>query len=230
MREGYQEGDIRLALATQEGQRRVGCYVQSLKTILTGIPSLNTPKPVEDLSSRQLRKRGRYGQAALLADQEALEEIDPTRAEQARAASGVLKQLARKPSQLEFDFWGGNWMTADQYHDAIRDRLIATGATPATRTTAIAVLQEIKRWLAWQNFTCTKTAAELGDLLGLHKMVISEALSLLENVGAIVRVKRGRTKVITVTPEGAYRGSVNNHASVMDLYKAEVIPFKGQPA
>lgn len=227
---GYSDEDIGLARLTQEGQRRSGGHVQSLTTILTGRVPTNTPKAVEDLSARQLRRRGRYGQAALLADQEALAEKDPSRASKAREASGLLKELAARPSQLEFDFWGGNWMTADQYHDAIRERLMATTATPAERMTALGVLQEIKRWLGWQSFTCTKTAAELGDLLGVNKTDMSFALARLEEIGAIIRVKRGRTKVITVTPEGAFRGDVNKHAEVMDRYKAEVIPFKGAPA
>ncbi|MBD0274956.1 MAG: ArsR family transcriptional regulator, partial [Acetobacteraceae bacterium] len=59
---------------------------------------------------------------------------------------------------------------------------------------------------------------------------ISASLKVLEEVGAIRRVKRGRTKVITVTPEGAYRGNIHNHAETVDRYKAEVFDlFSGQP-
>ena len=121
-------------------------------------------------------------------------------------------------------------MSADQYHDAIRDRLMQAKATTAERCTALAVLQEIKRHLGWQSFTCEKTAAELGDLLGIKAPNMATTLALLEEIGAIVRVKRGRTKTITVTPDGAFRGDVNKHAEVMDRYKAEVLQFPQQPA
>ena len=49
------------------------------------------------------------------------------------------------------------------------------------------------------------------------------ALDLLEQVGAIQRVKRGRSKLITVTPEGAFRGNINNHAQAVERYKLDVI-------
>ena len=52
---------------------------------------------------------------------------------------------------------------------------------------------------------------------------ISVTLHLLEHVGAIHRVKKGRTKIITVTPEGAFRGNINNHAKAVEKFKLEVI-------
>ena len=52
---------------------------------------------------------------------------------------------------------------------------------------------------------------------------MADTLKLLEEVGAIKRVKRGRTKIITVTPEGAFRGNVNNHAKAVERYKLDVI-------
>jgi DNA-binding transcriptional ArsR family regulator len=204
----------------------MGLKPQSLKTILTGQAPTNAPKAPEDLSARQLRKRGRYGQAALLADQEALTEEDPTRAQKAREASGILKQLAKRPEQVEFDFWRGNVMTADEYHDAIRERLKATGAGASERLTALAVLMEIRRWLRWQSFECEKTAVEIAELLEIDKGNMSKVLARLEAVGAITRVKRGRAKVITLNPEGTYRGDVNHHVEVMDRYKAEVVPLR----
>jgi len=48
-------------------------------------------------------------------------------------------------------------------------------------------------------------------------------LKLLEDVGAIRRVKRGRAKIITVTPEGAFRGNVNNHGAAVERYRLDVI-------
>ena len=56
---------------------------------------------------------------------------------------------------------------------------------------------------------CTKTAADLCRLTGIAKPHMSVCLDLLERVGAIGRVKRGRVKLITVTPEGAFRGNVH---------------------
>ena len=224
--EGHAPEDIAMARAVQDAQARMGMKPQSLTTILTGRPPANAPKAPEDLSARQLRKRGRYGQAALLADQEALAEDDPTRAQKAREASGILKQLATKPEQVEFNVWSGNAMTGDEYHDAIRERLKEEKVSLAERGICIIVLTEIRRWLRWQSFECEKTAVEIGELLEIDKAVMSRILSRLEAVGAITRVKRGRTKVITLNPEGTYRGDVNRHAEVMDRYKAEVVPLR----
>lgn len=219
--------DIALAQQQQEASRRAGGVPRSLREILAGEPARPRPAaPPEDLTTRQLRRRGRYGQAALLADQEALNEKDPSRATKAREAAAALKELATRPAHLEFDLFRGNVMTADQYHDAIRTRLMATDATQAERLSALAVLQEIKRWLGWQTFECTKTAADLGDLLGVEKANMARILALLEQIGAITRTKHGRTKTITVTPEGAFRGDLNQHAEVMDRYKAEVVQLR----
>lgn len=224
-RQGYSETDLALARHQQEANRRAGAPLRSLGEILAG--QLPRPRPgaaPEDLSVRQLRRRGRYGQAALLADQQALVETDELRAIQAREAALKLKELAGGPDCIEFNIFRGNVMTSDQYHDAIRTRLMATKATPAERATALAVLGEIKRWMGWQVFTCTKTAAELGDLLGFNKVTMSDTLALLEQIGAIGRVKRGRIKVITITPEGAFRGKIDSHPEVVEHYKAEVMP------
>jgi hypothetical protein len=226
-RQGYSETDLALARHQQEANRRAGAPPRSLGEILAG--QLPRPRPgaaPEDLTVRQLRRRGRYGQAALLADQEALAETDELRAIQAREAALKLKELACGPGCIEFDIFRGNVMTSDQYHDAIRARLLATKASPAERALALAVLQEIKRWMGWQVFTCTKTAIELGDLLGFDKTTMSDTLALLEQIGAIGRVKRGRIKVITVTPEGAFRGKIDNHAEVVEQYRAEVAPVR----
>lgn len=226
-RQGYSETDLALAKHQQEANRRAGAPLRSLGEILAG--QLPRPRPgaaPEDLSVRQLRRRGRYGQAALLADQQALAETDELRAIQAREAALKLKELAGGPDCIEFNIYRGNVMTSDQYHDAIRARLMATKATPAERAIALAVLAEIKRWMGWQIFTCTKTAAELGDLLGFNKVTMSDTLALLEQIGAIGRIKRGRIKVITVTPEGAFRGKIDNHHEVVERYKAEVMPTR----
>ena len=52
---------------------------------------------------------------------------------------------------------------------------------------------------------------------------MSRAIDLLEQVGAIHRVKRGRVKIITVTPEGAFRGNIHNHAKTVEKFRLDVI-------
>ena len=230
-RRGVQDGDIRTARVVQEAQRRTGSPVQTLGQIIDGRqPTATEPA---SLTERQLRKRGRYGAAALLTDQEALAEIDSDRALKARHASAILKELAHKPAQLEFDFFKGNWSVADEYHDTIRDRIHALPLTPSRRMTAVAVMAEIIRWLPWKDAACSKTAAEIQDLLKLCHPDVSAALKTLEEVGAIRRVKRGRTKLIYVNPEGAYRGPIDQHAAAVDSYRkvltdaGNVVPLRG---
>lgn len=229
-RRGYSADDLTLARLQQEAVRRAGGEMRSLGEILTGKParprSAATP---DDLTARQLRRRGRYGQAALLADQAALQEADPERAVQARYHAVGLKALARKSNQIEFDLLGGgNVSLGNQYIDAVQARLMATKATPAERDAALATLLLVVRHLIWQTYTCEKTAAELAEMRGVQKSHMAETLVLLESIGALGRVKRGRTKVITVTPEGAFRGRIDNHAAVVDRYKAEVVQLRPQ--
>lgn len=222
---GVPDDDIQLAQQTQRAQRERGAPVMSLAAIC----GLAKPRPqkkqaeVVDITPKQLRRRGALGQAALLADQHALLEKSPERAEQARLASQLLKQLAQ-PHQFEFDFFGGgNVSIAHQYQDAVTERLFDAAPTRAKAFEAQAILWQITRHLRWQSYVCEKTAADLCDITGLNKAHMARALDLLEQVGAIRRVKRGRTKTITVTPEGAYRGDVNKHAEAVQRYKLEVI-------
>ena len=112
---------------------------------------------------------------------------------------------------------------AFQYRDAVRDRLKEVAPTLAKRHEAVAVLWEIVGNLRWQSHECTKTAADLCEITGIKSPHMADALKLLEDVGAIRRVKRGRTKVITVTPEGAFRGDVNHHGQAVERYRLDVI-------
>ena len=102
------------------------------------------------------------------------------------------------------------------------ERLFAAAKTPAQAFHAQAVLWQICRNLGWQTYECTKppptsarSCGQTGDM--------ARALDLLEQVGAIQRVKRGRVKIITVTPEGAFRGNVHNHAKVVEKFRLEVV-------
>jgi chromosome segregation and condensation protein ScpB len=178
---------------------------------------------VEDLTVRQLRRRGGYGQAALLADQAALAETDPGKAELARFHAAGLKALGRA-RQLEFDlFGGGNVSLGHQYLDAVQARLLTETSTPAERDAALATLLLITRHLEWQGYACTKTAADLAEMRGVKTSNMSITLALLERIGAVSRVKRGRSKIITVTPEGAFRGDLNRHGEAVARYSAEVV-------
>ena len=85
------------------------------------------------------------------------------------------------------------------------------------------ILWSICRHLSWQSYECSKTAADLCEITRTDKAQMARALDLLEQVGAIRRVKRGRTKIITVTPEGAFRGNVNHHGQAVERYRLDVI-------
>lgn len=227
-RRGVADDDIQTARALQEAQRRAGAPVLPLAAIV-GLESPprgsqgRVAAPVEDLTTRALRRRGAYDQAALLLDQRALVESSPDRAERARDAARIAKELSVS-SQLEFDFFGGgNVSIAFQYHDAISARLRESGESLAKQHQALAVLWTITRHLSWQSFECTKTAADLCQLTGIDKSHMARCLDLLEKIGAIGRLKRGRSKVIIVTPEGAFRGSVHAHGDTVERYRLEVI-------
>ena len=228
-RQGYSDDDIQLAKAQQEAQKRAGAPFRSLGQILTGRPARrgpSNPAVVVDLTTRQLRRHGAYGQAALLADQAALSETDPQKAELARFYANGLASLGRA-KQLEFDFFGGgNVSLGHQYIDAVQARLMATKSTPAERDAALATLLLITRHLGWQDYTCTKIAAELAAMRGVKPQNMKNTLALLERVGAISRVKRGRNKVITVTPEGAFRGDLTKHGEAVARYSAEVVKLQ----
>ena len=81
----------------------------------------------------------------------------------------------------------------------------------------------IRDSLGWQSYECTKTAADLCEITRTKPPHMADALKLLEQVGAIHRVKRGRVKIITVTPEGAFRGNVNKHAKTVEKFRLDVI-------
>ena len=222
---GITSEDIDMARATQEVQRRNGSPVQSIAVLVGAVEPRQrpSPNPPVDLTDRALRRRGAYDQAALLLDQQALRESSPERAARAREAALAAKELSAS-NQIEFDFFGGgNVSIAFQYQDAVTERLRNSGEPLAKQHQALAVLWQITRHLAWQSYECTKTATDLCELTGIEKARMARVLDLLEQVGAIRRVKRGRVKVIAVTPEGAFRGNVNKHAEAVERYKLDVI-------
>jgi DNA-binding MarR family transcriptional regulator len=222
---GVSREDIEIAKQTQAAQRRNGSPVQSIGVIVGAVQQRqrHNPNPPTSITDRAMRKRGTYDQAALLLDQQALQESSPERAMKAREAAKAAKELSAA-QQLEFDFFGGgNVSLAHQYQDAVTERLRDSGQSLAKQHQALAVLWQITRHLGWQTYECTKTAADLSDLTGITPNNMSPILKLLEDIGAIHRVKRGRVKVIAVTPEGAFRGNVNNHAQAVERFKLDVI-------
>lgn len=224
-RMGVSQEDISIAQATQAAQRRNGSPVQSIGVIVGVVKQRQRTKPTPpaSLTDKALRQRGRYDQAALLLDQQALQERSPERAATARQAAKVAKELSAA-KQLEFVFFGGgNVSIAFQYQDAVTERLFIAAKTPAQAYHAQAVLWQICRNLGWQTYECVKTAADLCEIMRTDKAQMARALDLLEQVGAIHRVKRGRVKVIAVTPEGAFRGNINNHAQAVERFKLDVI-------
>ena len=224
-RSGVSQEDIELAKATQAAQRRNGAPVQSI-AVLVGAAQprqRHNPNPPASLTDRALRRRGAYDQAALLADQQALQESSPERALKARQAATTLKELSAS-NQIEFDFFGGgNVSIAFQYQDAVTERLFEAAKTTAQAKEALSILWIILRNLGWQSYECTKTAADLCEITRTKPPHMANALKLLEEVGAIRRVKRGRNKIITVTPEGAFRGNVNHHGQAVERYRLDVI-------
>ena len=223
-RMGVSREDIDAALTTQAAQRRNGSPVQSIGVIVGAVQQRprHNPNPPVSLTDRAMRKRGTYDQAALLLDQQALQERSPERAVLARQAAKMAKELSAA-QQLEFDFFGGNVSIAFQYQDAVTERLFTAAKTTAQAYHAQAVLWQICRNLGWQTYECTKTAADLCDITRTKAPHMADALKLLEQVGAIHRVKRGRVKIIAVTPEGAFRGNVHNHAKAVEKFKLDVI-------
>lgn len=226
-RRGHSDEDIHLAQLTQDAAKRSGGPARSLAQILAGRPARSPSEAsVADLTARQLRRQGSYGQAALIAKQAALSDSDHDRADRARFHANALASLGRVRTG-EYDLLGaGNVSIGHQYIDAVQARLMETKATAPERDAALATLLLITRHLAWQDYTCTKVAADLAEMRGVDKAHMARTIALLESVGAISRVKKGRTKTIAVTPEGAFRGKMDNHAEAVARYSAEVVQLR----
>jgi DNA-binding transcriptional ArsR family regulator len=220
---GVSQADLDAGRQFQEAQRRAGRLVQPL-AVVVGFdkPNVRTGPKVVDINDVGLRRQGTYEQAARLLSVKALEEKDPERQAAARELAAGVNRLAAA-RQIEFNFFGGNVTLAHAYQDAITERLAVAAPTLAKRNEAHTVLGHITRHLEWQNFTCTKSAADLCDITGIAESHMSRTLQLLEDVGAIHRVKRGRTKVIAVTPEGAYRGRVDQQPAAVERFRLEVV-------
>ena len=107
-RSGVSQEDIELAKATQAAQRRNGGPVQSIAVLVGAAQPRQrpNPNPPASLTERALRRRGTYDQAALLLDQQALQESSPERAERAREAAKTAKDLGASSEEVELDLGG----------------------------------------------------------------------------------------------------------------------------
>ena len=93
----------------------------------------------------------------------------------------------------------------------------------SARYRALATLWHIARHLGRESYECSKTGTELAEDLGSSRSGISRTLHLLEDVGAIRRIKKGREKIIIVSPDGIFRGDPKNRAKVVERYQQAVI-------
>ncbi|WP_127903716.1 replication/maintenance protein RepL [Solirhodobacter olei] len=108
------------------------------------------------------------------------------------------------------------------FQDTVLERLQASGVTKARRHQAIAVLWFIIRNLGWESYECQLTTHQLCDFTGVDQGEMTRALKLLEQVGAIHRLKGTRPKVITVSPEAAYFGDMKERDGLLARYQRSI--------
>jgi hypothetical protein len=114
----------------------------------------------------------------------------------------------------------------DPYLDIIVARLRATNTTIAERTIALAVLQQVRRWLDCETLICTKTGTEIAREIGVHLGNLPPVMALLEQVGAIRREKLGRDKIIALPPESILRhGPMTNRAVSSGRFQPTLVPI-----
>jgi hypothetical protein len=224
---GVPEDDLKAAQEMRRRQANLGAPVLSLSVICgITVPRRGAGASGGDptqFRNRQLRGKSAGQQAALLTRVAALGLESPSAQLLGRRIATELDELFEAPVHQEFDFMRGNVTLAHHYQDIIEDRLTKSGSSPAQQSTALAILWTLTRFLAWQSYEVTIGASEIATRKCLDKVTVSKALKLLESIGAISQVKRGRRKVILITPEGAYRGSIDHHTETATKFRFEVI-------
>jgi len=118
---------------------------------------------------------------------------------------------------------------AREYVSMVAYRIRILGASPARSRDALKLLVAIVRNLPKQSYECTKTAKELSSITEINPAQISSLLLLLEQAEAIKRVKRGRSKIIIITPADEFREAVNKHAEKTKKHRFEVIEGGREP-
>lgn len=231
----YGDEAVRIAEAQSEAERRVlGRPGRAPWEVLEGRPQRGrNPKPDglnlhaagrqrppgkgADVLSAMLDGNGLKGAAALA--RAAAGNLDPVRGAEVRKVAAELEGIASGAVQLEFDLWGGGSVNlGHQFWDEARRRLIAAETPPLHQAVAQAVLAEMIRHLEFGSSRVRLNAAELAGLMRMKPPNLSKTLALLERIGAIWRVQRGRTKELHINPEGAFRGGPGAHqAAVLDF-------------
>jgi len=114
----------------------------------------------------------------------------------------------------------------DPFLDLIVARLRATNASLAERTIALAVLQQVRRWLDFETLICTKSGTEIAREIGVQKENLPPVMARLEQVGAIRREKMGRYKIIALPPESILRRTaLENSEAASERFEPTLIPL-----
>lgn len=221
-RRGVSDDDLQLALDHQVSQRRAGAPVQRLSEIVGLDPVKRKSAVPVPLQPRQLRKKDAGEQASLIARQLALMSKSPVAAVELRHAANLIDKNSNRLETSEFDFMS-NVSIGHQYIDAIEARLLNSGATLAQQSQALSVLLTLTRFIKFQSYEVEITSSELAERKGIAPPHLSNTLKLLETVGAIKRTRKGKFNAITITPEGVYRGPIQQHAITVKKYRLEVV-------
>ena len=216
-RKGVSDDDIKSAIEHQRSQRRAGAPVQRLDVIVGVAPA--KPSPPEFLIGRQLRKKDAGTQASTIARQLALMSKTQIGALELRQAAELIDRNSSRLQQEEFSFMAGNISVGHEYQSTIRHRLTESGVTLAQKNQALAVLWTLTEFLKWQSFEIDASISEIAEHTGIVRPNLSKTLKLLESVGAINRVQKGRRSCISITPEGIYKGSMQAHSMTVEKYK-----------
>ena len=89
------------------------------------------------------------------------------------------------------------------YHNMMHERIYRYAPTRAKAHHTWAVLSAICCHLNLKTHECTKTVPQLCELTLSSQSDMSDILGLLENIGAIRRIKHGDADLICVTPVGS---------------------------
>jgi len=227
-RAGVDAETLGLAIVYQDAQKRCGVGMQSIADICAGKPPPQKRKRGADvvpLSDRQLRRRGLAGQAALILHTAAEQEQNPETAAELRRLADETRVVSQ-PVQLEFNFWRGNFSVSDHYLDAVMQRLKTSEISRGLE--AKNVLMGLMRFVGKLDPEVKiDSQDQLAEYCGMQRANVTRALAVLEQVGAIKRVKSGRRTRIYITPEGVFRGAMDKHAETVAAY-ANVVKMPGQ--
>lgn len=114
-------------------------------------------------------------------------------------------------------------MAGHDFLDAVWDRLDGR----AHRRDAVEVLVGLMRHVEYGDPECKFGKQEdLASWLRMKPQNVSRGLGVLEDIGAIVRVKDGTAKRVFINPEGVYRGKLSDQPKAVAGYH-NVVHFPG---